>query len=206
MDPTLWFTFALTYLALCLLPGPSVAVVLSQTLSGGRRAAAFCILGDMAASLVLIAVSFFGISAVLGISAELFVIVKWAGVAYMAMLGLLMIRDAHAIQDALPVPRPAPARSLRAGFLTGILNPKGTAFYVAFLAQFVDPARDALPQFLVIVATVWMVIAAVLATYPAAAATARHLLTGARARRRMGYLGGSFLLGGSAVLATQRSA
>ncbi|MEM7645142.1 MAG: LysE family translocator [Pseudomonadota bacterium] len=205
MDPTLWLTFVLTYTALCLLPGPSVAVVLSQTLSGGCRAAAFCILGDMAASFVLITVSFFGIGAILALSAELFAIVKWVGVAYMAALGLLMIRDARAIRDDLPVPCPRPARSLRAGFLTGILNPKGTAFYVAFLAQFVDPARDALPQFVVIVATVWVVITLVLAAYAMAAVAARHLLTGARARRRMGYLGGSLLLGGSAVLATQRS-
>ncbi|MEM7488305.1 MAG: LysE family transporter, partial [Pseudomonadota bacterium] len=94
MDPSLWLTFALAYLVLCLLPGPSVAVVLGQTLSGGRRAAAFCILGDMAAATVLIAAGFLGIGALLAVSAELFTLVKWLGVAYMAALGLLMIRDA----------------------------------------------------------------------------------------------------------------
>ncbi|MEM7489938.1 MAG: LysE family transporter, partial [Pseudomonadota bacterium] len=156
------------------------------------------------AATVLIAAGFLGIGALLAVSAELFTLVKWLGVAYMAALGLLMIRDARAIRDDLPLPRPAPMRSLRAGFLTGILNPKGTAFYVAFLAQFVDPARDALPQFVVITGTVWVVIAAVLAGYAATAAAARHLLTGVTARRRMGYAGGTFLLGGSAVLATQR--
>lgn len=206
MDLTLWITFALSYLALCLVPGPSVAVVVGQAIAGGFRSAGLCILGDMGAAFMLIVISFFGIGALLALSATVFVVLKWAGVLYMAALGVLMIRDARAVSEGITIPVPTAQQSLRAGFLTGIFNPKGIAFYAAFLAQFIDPTKDTLPQLMIILATVLAIMAATLSIYAFAATTAREVLNSAKAQRRMRYGGGVFLLGGSAILATERAA
>ena len=90
--------------------------------------------------------------------------------------------------------------SLRAGFLTGILNPKAILFYVAFLAQFMNPAYPMTPQFLMLMATSTMIAFVVLAGYALLAAQARRVFQSLRARKRMGYTGGSLLLGGSALM------
>lgn len=44
-------------------------------------------------------------------------------------------------------------RSLREGFLSNILNPKAIIFYMAFLPQFIDPAKGVLLQSLLVAAT-----------------------------------------------------
>ncbi|MEM8950850.1 MAG: LysE family transporter, partial [Pseudomonadota bacterium] len=92
--------------------------------------------------------------------------------------------------------------SFWAGFLTGILNPKAVLFYVAFLAQFINPAYPMTPQFLILMATSTLIVLIVLGAYALLAARARRLFRSLRARKRMGYAGGSSLLGGSAFMAS----
>lgn len=94
--------------------------------------------------------------------------------------------------------------SLGAGFLTGVLNPKAIMFYMAFLAQFIEPNAPQLPQFLILMATSTIVVALVLGAYALLAAKASARLQSLKARRRIGYTGGSFILGGSAVMAVTR--
>lgn len=199
-----WIAYALAYAVISIIPGPSVFMVIGQALSRGRRAAMACIMGDLAGGVIVMTASYLGLGLILASSSLAFVILKWLGVAYMAWLGILQIRAARALSEA-PLTRGTDVRgSLGAGFLTGVLNPKAIMFYMAFLAQFIDPSAPQGLQFLILMATSTAIVALVLGAYALLAAKARARLQSLKARRRMGYAGGSCLLGGSAVMAATR--
>ena len=201
-----WFTYLIAYTVISLMPGPSVAMVLAQSLSRGLKAAMYCILGDLLGGIVVISVSFAGLGVILATSSQLFFIFKWAGVIYLAYLGLSQIFSAarkikpEEISEVVPEYKWA---SLRAGFLTGTLNPKEIMFYLAFLAQFIDRSHTVLPQFLLLMFTSIMVAALVLGAYAVMAVHLKKSIQSSVARKRMDYFSGSFLLGGSAFLATR---
>jgi len=85
-----------------------------------------------------------------------------------------------------------------------VLNPKAIVFYMAFLAQFIDPQGDLPVQLAVLTATSSLVVVVLLAGYALIAEWAGRLFDSRRARRRIGYAGGGFMIGGSAVMAVTR--
>lgn len=201
-----WIAYTIACVVLTMIPGPSVMLVVAQALTRGRVAAAMCILGDVVGSIVLVGLSFAGVGAILAASAILFQLVKWVGVLYLAWLGISQIIEAR---------RDAPERashaggasswgSFWAGTVTAVLNPKAIVFYMAFLAQFIDPQGDLLVQLAVLTVTSSLVVVVLLAGYALIAERAGQLFNSQRARRRMGYAGGGFMIGGSAVMAVTR--
>lgn len=202
----LWLAFVATYSVISIIPGPSVFMVTGQALTRGAKAAFLCILGELAGGIVLVALSLFGVGAILAASSELFQIVKWAGVFYMACLGYCQISEARRERVAKPLkPKKVDGMSsLRAGFFTAILNPKAIIFYVAFLSQFLDPNGNIYTQFAIVVATSTVIVGIVLGGYALLAAQARKTFQSAKARRRFGYTGGGFLIGGSVFMASTR--
>ncbi|MEH6523662.1 LysE family translocator [Sulfitobacter sp.] len=202
-----WLYYVIAYTVLSLIPGPSVFMVLGQSLSRGMGAALYCIFGDLLGGVVVMTASYIGLGALLATSSEAYQFLKWAGVAYMAWLGMTQIIAARRLvqSDLLDTGKaPARATSLRAGFLTGVLNPKAILFYVAFLAQFINTAQPMTPQFLILMVTSMVVVFIVLMGYAILASQARKTMQSVKARKRMGYAGGSILLGGSALMATSR--
>ncbi|MEO6715191.1 MAG: LysE family translocator [Mycobacteriales bacterium] len=126
-------------LALLLLPGPAVMYVVARSLQQGRRAGLISVAGIHTATLVHIAAAAAGLSAVLLRSAVLFSAVKYAGAAYLVVLGLAALRADRRTVASGPDPSIRPRRRLYAqGFVVNVLNPKTALFFLAFLPQFVD--------------------------------------------------------------------
>lgn len=88
MELSTWLTFVVTYTIISLIPGPSVFMVLGQSVTKGLPAASRCILGDLLGGVVVMSLSYIGVGSILAASAQLFLVVKWAGVAYLAYLGI----------------------------------------------------------------------------------------------------------------------
>jgi threonine/homoserine/homoserine lactone efflux protein len=152
-ETTALLTYLVAALALVVAPGPGQALVVARTLEGGTRAGLWTGLGLEIGTLAHTVAAAFGLSAILATSATAFAVLKYAGAAYLVVLGVLALRNAR---RAAP-PAVATARSRDGGRLvahaamTGILNPKVALFFLAFLPQFVDPAHGAvLAQFLVL--------------------------------------------------------
>ena len=146
MDPR--FLAGLGVLALLTIsPGQDMALVAKITLERGRRAALVTSLGICSGLLVHATASALGLSVILATSAEAFTIVRLAGAAYLAYLGLRSLRDSF--RNAV-VAESAPRRRLATpyvqGLLNNLLNPKVAIFYLTFLPQFIDPAGDVLAQ------------------------------------------------------------
>ena len=181
-------------------------MVVGQALSQGTKAAFLCILGELIGGVVLVALSLFGVGAILAASSELFQIVKWAGIFYLAYLGFCQIANARREDVTNPpeVKHENGLSSARAGFFTAVLNPKAIIFYVAFLSQFLEPTANIYLQFTIVVASSTMIVGVILGGYALLAAQARKTFQSAGARQRFGYAGGGFLIAGSVFMAATR--
>ena len=79
---------------LVLIPGPDFAVVTKNTLAGGRRRGRWTALGVATSNLVQGTAAAFGLSALIIRVQPVFQAIKWAGVAYLVLLGAQAIRSA----------------------------------------------------------------------------------------------------------------
>src|SRR5215217_5961460 len=128
-------------LALNVTPGPDMLYVIARSTGEGRTAGVVSALGIGAGTLVHVAALALGLSALLTAVPLAYDVVRWAGAAYLTWLGVRAIRDARRGTTAREVP-PAPLSVVfRQGVVTNVLNPKVALFFLAFLPQFVDPAR-----------------------------------------------------------------
>jgi threonine/homoserine/homoserine lactone efflux protein len=136
--------FAAAAIALLLTPGPAVLYIVARSVEQGRVAGLVSVCGIVTGTLAHVLAATLGLSALLASSALAFAAVKYAGAAYLVYIG---VRRILAPSDAPAAPRELPRRALRRlyrdGFVVNLLNPKTALFFLAFLPQFVDPARGA---------------------------------------------------------------
>lgn len=132
--------FALTALLLAIVPGQGVAMVLRQSLIGGRRAAFFSVLGNSSGLILWGALSSIGLSAVFARSHTAFNILKYAGVIFLfglAVQTLLQLKKEFGKFDVDGGAKTGAGAAYRLGLLTNLTNVKAAVFAVAFIPQFV---------------------------------------------------------------------
>jgi threonine/homoserine/homoserine lactone efflux protein len=179
-----------------------VLFVVARSLEQGRTAGIVSVLGVHAGSLVHVAAAVAGISALVASSATAFAVVKYAGAAYLVLLGIqrLRRRGDEMLAAAPPAPR---ARLFRQGLVVSVLNPKTAVFFLAFLPQFVDPGvGPAAPQVAVLgLCFVALGIVSDGAWALLAGAAGQRLRRSASVRRRLDRASGVTYLGLGAVAA-----
>jgi leucine efflux protein len=143
-----FWTYVLGVVAIILLPGPNSIFVLSvgarRGVRVGYQAASGVFLGDT----VLMVLSATGVASLLGAYPPLFLVLKYAGAAYLAWVGFNILRGAwsrwrNRSETAATAVGEAPAemqRPFRRALVISLLNPKAILFFVSFFVQFVDPA------------------------------------------------------------------
>ncbi len=143
--------YLLASLAIILAPGPAQALVLTRSVSDGKKAGILTAIGLNIGTLFHTVAAALGLSAVLAASALAFAVVKYLGAAYLIYLGLRAWLNKEGPTDSQSPTVGGSRQVLGKAILTGILNPKVALFFLAFLPQFVDPARGAvLLQFLLL--------------------------------------------------------
>lgn len=140
-------TFSFVALLLVISPGPNGVLIIKTTSSLGRRASFTNIAGLFLATFCHGALSIFGLSAIMLQSAELFMLIKLMGAAYLFYVGFKAIYYSFTNQ-AKPKITGSPLKpkalvsgrgtfgSFSEGFLTQLLNPKVSMFYIAAFPQF----------------------------------------------------------------------
>jgi threonine/homoserine/homoserine lactone efflux protein len=202
-----FLAFLLASLALAITPGPGVIYIVTRTLRQGRRAGLASVCGVAVGNLGNAAAASVGLAAVLKASAAAFVLIKFAGAAYLIFLGIQALRTPQRIEHSEAGVPVAPAPLFRDGFIVAILNPKTALFFAALLPQFMVAGSPPLTQSLVL-SCVFVSIAACTDTlYVLTAST-----VSARIRRRSGHSYGRaisaatfFALGIYAALACPRA-
>jgi threonine/homoserine/homoserine lactone efflux protein len=154
MNGVTLMVFALVSLIGIATPGPTVLLALTNGSRYGVRRSAFGMAGAMLSDFVLIGAVALGLGALLAASELWFSIIKWLGVAYLAFLGLMLLRSKGSLDQSLQAASGNGSGSARAlflkSFLVAVTNPKGYLFFSAFLPQFVVPSSPQASQYLVL--------------------------------------------------------
>jgi threonine/homoserine/homoserine lactone efflux protein len=155
MAPDTWLLYLLAAVGLSLSPGPNGLLALTHGALHGRRKALYTIFGGALGFVAVIAMSMFGIGALLQASLAWLTVLQWLGGAYLVWLGLQVWRAPPIGTDlsAAPAAPRGGASMFRQGALSALTNPKALLFFAAFLPQFIDPARSLWLQFLVMAGT-----------------------------------------------------
>ncbi|MED5617654.1 LysE family translocator [Ideonella sp. BN130291] len=162
MSIQLWLIYLSVVLAVIATPGPSALLCMTHGAHHGSRRTLATVLGGIVASLTLMAMSALGLGAVLAASDTAFQVVKFAGAAYLVLLGIAAWRASPpSASEAAPAVSAGegertPLHKLFArGLLVGIGNPKDLLFFSALFPQFLDPSAPVLSQ-LGLLALTWV--------------------------------------------------
>ncbi len=194
-----WLAFALASLITVMIPGPVVVFILGRSLGGGWRAALPTVGGVALGDAVALAASLAGLGALLAASATAFTVAKWLGAAYLIWLGVKLWRAPVGEAVALPA-----RNAFRDAFLVTVLNPKSIAFFVAFLPQFLDPARPYLPQAALVLVTFVGLGALNALGYALLAGKLSDAVRRVSVRRAFNRVGGAMLMGAGVATAAMR--
>ncbi len=189
--------FAAVAFVIIIIPGPSVLFVVGRALAHGRRVGLASVLGNEAGAFVLAALIAAGVGPVLARSAVIFTVIKLAGAAYLVFLGsrAFLRRRRHVPQAQAEAPR-SWARAALQGFVVGISNPKTAIFFAAILPQFVARSRGDVPVQMLVLGTVFVLIATISDSAWSLAASGARAWFG-RSPRRLELVGGA---GGLAMI------
>jgi threonine/homoserine/homoserine lactone efflux protein len=160
--PQTLLAFALVSAGIMIIPGPSNFFLLAHGIGHGRRSALAAMTGIETASAIRVLLAAAGLSAALAASAVALNLIRWAGAAYLAYLGLRafhqhrLVTTAETASQAVPV-----ARSARKGLLVGLGNPKMVIFFIAFFPQFIHPANGSETSQMLILGTIFWIIGAI---------------------------------------------
>ncbi len=194
----------LPYIAACVLfaivPGPSVTVVVANSLARGTKAGLLTILGTEIAMLSMVFIVAVGLEAVMSVVSEAFTIIKLVGAAYLVWIGFKMFTSSGKLDMGTAGEKLPLGRYIWQGALINWSNPKTLLFLGAFLPQFVDMSRPAFGQIMVLGLIVMTVATISDSFYAVIAGRARQLLTQARVRM-MNRVSGIILMCGGVWLA-----
>ncbi len=208
MTASLWLAFFAASWAISFSPGPGAVAVMSASLRHGFARGYFATFGLILGLWTQLAVVAVGLGAVIVTSALAFAVVKWLGVAYLVYLGVRQWRApplAVPVGDhpLLPVAR---RRIVAEAWLLNAVNPKGTAFMLAVVPQFLTPGEPLLAQYLIIAATLTLTDLVANAFYAALAARILGALRTPARRRTINRVFGSLFVALGVLLATFKRA
>lgn len=193
-------------------PGPTVVALVARVVARGPRGLAGLIAGLVLGDVVWLGAAVLGAAKLATEAHWAFVILKWAGAAYLLWLAIGLWR---ARGDASGSETPggeapsgeAPRRGLAGGVLGGLAmtlsNPKVMLFYLALVPNLFDLSAVDTLAFLEMAGIIVVVLAAVLLGYVAAAARVRRLFATPRTVRLINRIGGTVMAGAAAAIATR---
>lgn len=202
-DPALLVTYVAACLVFSIVPGPSVTVMLANSLAHGTRAGMWTILGTELSMLSMVFVVALGLEAVMSIVGAGFFWIKLAGAAYLIWIGWQMFSRSGGLKLESEAGPGRVSSFIWQGALINWGNPKTLLFLGAFLPQFVVPTQPAFGQIMVLGLIVMMVATLTDAAYAMLAGSARRVMTRARVQL-LSRVSGLILMAGGVWLALLR--
>lgn len=167
-----FITIAVIHLLAVASPGPDFAIVTRNSLVYTRKIGIYTSLGVALGIGVHVAYSLLGIAFIISQSIILFNVIKYVGAAYLIYIGIKSLLAKRNKDEKVENFEKAknfisPLSAAWTGFLTNVLNPKVTLFFLALFTQVINPATPKFIQFLygieMIVATfVWFTLVSLL--------------------------------------------
>jgi threonine/homoserine/homoserine lactone efflux protein len=202
MEPSALLLFAASYLAVLILPGPSVTALIARVLAQGLGGAPAFVAGVVTAALLWFTLAATGLALLAASLGGVFAVLRYAGAAYLLYLAWKLWR-APIRPLAAPPPAADAGRMFLAGLAVNLGNPKAMMFFFALLPTVVDLGGLTLLGFFELALVTAGICTSVLMGYALAAARARRLFTSPRALRLMNR-GGGAVMAGTAVTIVAR--
>jgi len=181
-------------------PGQDTALMIRNTLLGGRGGGVSTALGVSSGQALWALATSAGLSALLAASHPVFVALRVAGAAYLVYLGLHALCDAarrRPPDEGAPAAHPSrlrPRRAYRQGLLSNLGNPKMVVFFTSLLPQFVTPGRGGFLPLLALGLLFCSLTFAWLSFYALAVAKVRGWLLRSHVRRALDAVTGTVLV------------
>jgi len=154
MDLTAWLSLASICLLGAMTPGPSLAIVLKHTISGGRINGFIVSIAHGAGIALYALLTVLGMALVIKETPWLFNVIKYAGVAFLLWLAFKAFTSKSSLGKLKHETKPVTLKqSAWEGFMIAFLNPKIAMFFLALFSQFID-VDASLEQKIIMISTV----------------------------------------------------
>jgi threonine/homoserine/homoserine lactone efflux protein len=198
----LYLAYVLACILITIVPGPTVTLIVANSLKHGSRAGLLNVAGTQLGLGLMMATLVIGLTSIIAAMGWWFDWLRYAGAAYLFWLGWKLLRSPGALaSEAALVPR---GGFVLQGFLVLMANPKALLFFGAFIPQFIDPRGNYAGQIILLGLTAMAVALLTDGAYALLTGRAGALLSRARVRL-VSRISGAFLIGGGVWLALTRA-
>ncbi|CAN7690541.1 LysE family translocator [Mesorhizobium caraganae] len=203
MSLELYAAYVLACIVIILVPGPTVTLIIANSIRHGARAGLANVAGTQAGLAVMIAIVGIGLNTLISGMGHWFEWVRLIGAAYLIWMGVQMFRAKGTLNADGTARKPRGGFFLQ-GLAVALSNPKTLVFFGAFFPQFIAPQGNYTLQIVVMGLTAMIFAAVSDSTYALAASRAGRLLSASRIKL-MSRISGSFLVGGGLWLAFSKA-
>lgn len=204
MDMAGIIVFAIALLVAAISPGPGIAAIVARVLGRGPNGAMAFTAGMAFGDVIWLSFAIVGLAALAHNFYDVFVAIKWAGIAYLVYLAYRLWTAPVATGDVELDRRPEhPVKLFLAGLALTLSNPKTMIFYLALLPTIIDLTRISLLGYLELVSVTIAVLALVFGSYVYLAVRARRLFTSPRAMKTLNRASGTAMAGAAVAIATR---
>jgi homoserine/homoserine lactone efflux protein len=194
-----YVAFCLAAAALAFVPGPTVTVIIANSLRHGTSAGLMNVLGTQAGFLIWLGIAALGLGAAIEVMGAWFDVLRYAGAAYLVWLAIRLFRSKGDLAVAVDRARPNGSFFLQ-GFIVIISNPKMLVLFGAMIPPFITPDDDPMRQILLLGGTFMVIALAGDTLYALLAGRAGAWLSRSRIRS-LEIASGCFLMAGGVWMA-----
>ncbi len=202
MPLELYLAYVVACVLIAIIPGPTVTVIIANSLKHGARAGLLNVAGTQLGLALMMLTLVVGLSSVIAAMGSLFDWLRYAGAAYLVWLGWKLLRSPDVLADESAASAPRGGFFVQ-GFLVIMANPKALLFFGAFIPQFIDPKGHYVAQIALLGVTAMLVALVSDGAYAVLVGRAGVLLSRKRVRL-VSRLSGACLIGGGLWLALTR--
>ena len=156
METNIYLTFLGLAVAVIVIPGPSILLIVSNSLKLGRISGLYTVAGTSTAMLLQLGVAVLVLTSLISFRAQDLNAIRWLGIAYLCYLGIKRWRSAAVGDSPEKSGRRQYQSAFAEGFFVSLINPTTMAFFVAFFPQFLNADDSLLEQLLLMSAVFWL--------------------------------------------------
>jgi homoserine/homoserine lactone efflux protein len=196
-DAALLAVFIPTFFFVSITPGMCMTLAMTLGMSIGVRRTLWMMLGELTGVAIVAIATVLGVASIMLNYPQVFEVLKYAGGAYLAYIGINMWRakGKMAVIDSSQIQAKVPRATLISqGFITAIANPKGWAFMISLLPPFISIDKAVAPQLAVLLSIIMVTESVSMLAYAAGGKSLRLFLTRGDNIRWLNRIAGSLMI------------
>jgi len=177
-----WLFFMVIWIAVSIPLGPNALNCISATAAFGFKRGLWSVAGVFIAANIHMGLALTGIATFMNTNPEIFEILRWVGVGYLAWMGVSMLRSKGKMEIAKKTNTYSRSRLVRRAILISMSNPKAIFVWLAVFSQFINTTTPLGAQLIVLAPSALVVTIAVYTGYCALGLAVNRIFAGARKR------------------------